>query len=200
MNIRTTQSDIDFERERSAAEDSTAGIPVRKYSDGYLETLAIYRKIADQMLDYDTILFHGSCVSVDGDGYLFTAKSGTGLRSLLDRYVYLSKKREILDFDYIEKECEILGIADFEKESRSLCMKVFGSIDLPVLCESECEMLEYYMFSTTYGTQKQGIQHRLEKSMDPQEQRRNSDIFSEEYSRKLSFTRNFVRLRIVAEF
>lgn len=55
----------------------------------------------------------------------------------------------------IEKECEILGIADFEKESRSLCMKVFGSIDLPVLCESECEMLEYYMFSTTYGTQKQ---------------------------------------------
>ena len=53
------------------------------------------------------------------------------------------------------KQCETLGIADFEKESRSLCMKVFGSIDLPVLCESECEMLEYYMFSTTYGTQKQ---------------------------------------------
>ena len=63
----------------------------------------------------------------------------------------------------LREQCEILGIADFEKESRSLCMKVFGSIDLPVLCESECEMLEYYMFSTTYGTQKQGIQHRLEK-------------------------------------
>ncbi|MGN0600689.1 MAG: hypothetical protein ACI4JK_12455 [Oscillospiraceae bacterium] len=30
------------------------------------------------MLDYDTILFHGSAVSVDGVGYLFTAKSGTG--------------------------------------------------------------------------------------------------------------------------
>ena len=30
------------------------------------------------MPDFDTFLFHGSCVAVDGEGYLFTAKSGTG--------------------------------------------------------------------------------------------------------------------------
>ena len=78
ITVKTTQKDIDFERERSAAEDRAAGLPVRNYTDGYLETLAVYRKIADKMLDYDTILFHGSCVSVDGMGYLFTAKSGTG--------------------------------------------------------------------------------------------------------------------------
>ncbi|MBR5444631.1 MAG: hypothetical protein IKV57_00815 [Clostridia bacterium] len=30
------------------------------------------------MLDHDTLLFHGSCVAVDGIGYLFTASSGTG--------------------------------------------------------------------------------------------------------------------------
>ena len=30
------------------------------------------------MPDYGTFLFHGSCVAVDGQGYLFTAKSGTG--------------------------------------------------------------------------------------------------------------------------
>ncbi|MDD6082904.1 MAG: hypothetical protein PUB89_08720 [Oscillospiraceae bacterium] len=30
------------------------------------------------MLSYDTILFHGSVIAVDGFGYLFTAKSGTG--------------------------------------------------------------------------------------------------------------------------
>ena len=30
------------------------------------------------MLDCDTILFHGSVIAVDGIGYLFTAKSGTG--------------------------------------------------------------------------------------------------------------------------
>ena len=43
-----------------------------------LETLAVYRKIADYLLSSDTLLFHGSVIAVDGEGYLFTAKSGTG--------------------------------------------------------------------------------------------------------------------------
>ena len=77
-SVTTTQADIDFEREKSAREDEIEGIPVRHFSDSYLEELAVYRKIAEKMLDYDTILFHGSVVAVDGVGYLFTAKSGTG--------------------------------------------------------------------------------------------------------------------------
>ena len=36
------------------------------------------RKIAEHMIDFDTILFHGSVIAVDGAGYMFTAKSGTG--------------------------------------------------------------------------------------------------------------------------
>ena len=76
--METTPSDIEYEDERSAAEDKKEGIPVRKFSAPYLETLAVYRKIAEKMLDYDTILFHGSAVAVEGVGYLFTAKSGTG--------------------------------------------------------------------------------------------------------------------------
>ena len=77
-SVTTTQADIDFEREKSAREDAIEGIPTRRFSDGYLEELAVYRKIAEQMIDNDTILFHGSVVAVDGIGYLFTAKSGTG--------------------------------------------------------------------------------------------------------------------------
>lgn len=76
--IRITQSDIDFEREKSAREDIKEGIPIRRFSDAYLETLAVYRKIADYLLSCDTLLFHGSVIAVDGEGYLFTAKSGTG--------------------------------------------------------------------------------------------------------------------------
>lgn len=76
--IRITQSDIDFEREKSAREDIKEGIPIRHFSDAYLETLAVYRKIADCLLSCDTLLFHGSVIAVDGEGYLFTAKSGTG--------------------------------------------------------------------------------------------------------------------------
>lgn len=77
-SVITTQADIDFEREKSAHEDEIEGIPVRRFSDSYLEELAVYRKIAEQMIDFDTILFHGSVIAVDGAGYLFTAKSGTG--------------------------------------------------------------------------------------------------------------------------
>ena len=44
FRIATTQSDIDFEREKSAREDTKEGIPIRQFSDAYLETLAVYRK------------------------------------------------------------------------------------------------------------------------------------------------------------
>jgi len=77
-SVTTTQADIDFEREKSAHEDEIEGIPTRQFTDSYLEELAVYRKIAEQFISYDTILFHGSVVAVDGVGYLFTAKSGTG--------------------------------------------------------------------------------------------------------------------------
>lgn len=77
-SVTTTQADIDFECEKSAREDEIEGIVTRHFSDSYLEELAVYRKIAEQMISYDTILFHGSVVAVDGVGYLFTAKSGTG--------------------------------------------------------------------------------------------------------------------------
>ena len=77
-SVATTQADIDYEREKSAHEDEVEGRPVRYYSDEYLEELAVYRKMAEKMTDYNTILFHGSVIAVDGHGYLFTAKSGTG--------------------------------------------------------------------------------------------------------------------------
>lgn len=76
--VSVTPEDIVFEREKSAREDALEGIPVRKFSDSYLETIAVQRKIAEKLFEYDTLLFHGSVVAVDGAGYLFTAKSGTG--------------------------------------------------------------------------------------------------------------------------
>lgn len=78
FSIRTTRKDTEYEGNKSRNEDIKEGIPIRNFSNDYLETLAVYRKIADKMIDYDTILFHGSVIAVDGIGYLFTAKSGTG--------------------------------------------------------------------------------------------------------------------------
>ena len=78
FTVVTAQSDIDYEREKSEREAIAEGLPVQEYDDPYLEELAVYRKIAEIMPDYGTMLFHGSVVAVDGVGYLFTAKSGTG--------------------------------------------------------------------------------------------------------------------------
>ena len=36
FSIATTQSDIDFEREKSAGEDIKEGIPIRQFSDAYI--------------------------------------------------------------------------------------------------------------------------------------------------------------------
>lgn len=78
FSVTISQTDIELERRKSADEDRHNGIAIREYSDSYLEELAVYRKIAEKMPMYDTILFHGSVIAVDGVAYMFTAKSGTG--------------------------------------------------------------------------------------------------------------------------
>ena len=44
---------------------------------------------------------------------------GIGIRSLLDIYVYDQKKGASLDRDYIRKELEVMGIAEFEEINRN---------------------------------------------------------------------------------
>ena len=48
------------------------------FSDQYLETLALYRKIAELLVDEDTILFHSSIIEVEEIAYVFAAPSGVG--------------------------------------------------------------------------------------------------------------------------
>ena len=78
FSVTLTPEDIAFERVKAAREDEIEGNPPREYSDAYLETLALLRKVTEALFDYDTLLFHGSVIAVDGKAYLFTAKSGTG--------------------------------------------------------------------------------------------------------------------------
>lgn len=49
-----------------------------EYSEGYVESLEIYRIICRKILEYDAMLMHCAAISVDNEAYLFTAKSGTG--------------------------------------------------------------------------------------------------------------------------
>ena len=78
ITVDVTPEDIAFERMKAAREDELEGLPVRQLSDELLEITALQRKVTEALFDYDTLLFHGSVVAVDGEAYLFTAKSGTG--------------------------------------------------------------------------------------------------------------------------
>ena len=82
--------------------------------------------------------------------------SGTGLRSLLDTYVYLRK--ETLDMTYVRAEAEKLGIAEFEAANRSLSLHLFSGGELTA---EERKMLDYILSSGTYGT----VTHRVENTM-----------------------------------
>ncbi|MBQ6927246.1 MAG: hypothetical protein IJQ36_02935 [Oscillospiraceae bacterium] len=76
--VRVDQRDLDREREKSDRERTLEGLAPRSYADEYLETLAVYRKIAAALLEKDVLLFHGSVMAYAGKAYLFTAPSGTG--------------------------------------------------------------------------------------------------------------------------
>ncbi len=68
LEIETTGDDIASARELFGEEGS----------DGYIEFLAVLGKLSDRLLCKDTLLFHGSALSVDGRCYIFGAPSGTG--------------------------------------------------------------------------------------------------------------------------
>ena len=66
IDVRIDPQDIDAERDEGA------------WSDAYLETLAVYRQIAEALPAFDRMLVHGALLSFQGEGYLFAAPSGTG--------------------------------------------------------------------------------------------------------------------------
>lgn len=59
--------------EEIQAEDKNTG-----FGKGYLESLAIYRKIAEKIIEYHGFLLHGVAVEVNQCGIVFLAKSGVG--------------------------------------------------------------------------------------------------------------------------
>lgn len=61
--------------ERAESEKNGAG---QGFGMGYLEFLAVYRKICGELLRRDAFMMHGAVIEYEGRGYLFTAKSGTG--------------------------------------------------------------------------------------------------------------------------
>lgn len=80
IQITITDDDIRFERH-----EYRRMYPSQR--DGYLETLAVYRKICEEMLSYDTFLMHGAVVAVNNSAFMFTAPSGTGKTTHIKKWL-----------------------------------------------------------------------------------------------------------------
>lgn len=91
-------------------------------------------------------------------------KRGTGIRTVIDFYLYLNKNQDKMDFDYIEKECGKLGVTDFEKTIRALSSKIFANSGKDYsenLTEEERDMFDYIFFAGTFGTRENYINYKM---------------------------------------
>lgn len=95
--------------------------------------------------------------------YKHFSGGGTGLRSLLDCYVFLQHKGDTLNWEYIHEQTKQLDIAGFEREQRELAENVFSSVKFPELTEREQELLDYYLTSCTYGTKTRSAENTVKK-------------------------------------
>ena len=78
FSVAVTRADIDFEQQDLLEEALREGFRPRTFTDPFLERATVQRRFAEFLLGHDTLLLHGSAVCVDGEGYIFTANSGTG--------------------------------------------------------------------------------------------------------------------------
>ena len=91
--------------------------------------------------------------------------TGTGLRPLMDTYVYL--KNNGLNFDYIDQEMKKLQISDFELLCRNLANKLFSNPEkFPKLDSQETEFFEKAMRTSAYGSVKPVLEKRYKDLLE----------------------------------
>ncbi len=126
------------------------------------EAVSYYVHIKDRLLkDPDNQYgYHFS----DEDFYIYMivheykhySQSGTGLRSLLDTYVYLKNRQP--DRKYISRELKKLGLSEFEKTNRELALRLFTGQQLNT---EHQKMLDQIISDGSYGSLDAGIDRQI---------------------------------------
>ena len=120
------------------------------------------RLIKDEQNDYG---YHFSdddmYVYITAHEYKHYTSQGSGIRSLMDCYVYLKSKNDKLDWSYIEKQTKLLGFDDYERSRRELALKVFSPDNNSPLTDAEKKMLSEHTMLGVYGTFENGIKNQL---------------------------------------
>ena len=76
--VTVTPEDLVYQQALLEKEAVEEGLKIRKFTEPFLERATIQRKVADRLLEQDTLMLHGSTVAVDGKAYLFTGPCRTG--------------------------------------------------------------------------------------------------------------------------
>ena len=76
--VEVTPEDLLRQQDLLDQEADEEGLQRRKFTEPFLERAVIQDKLAQKLLERNTLLLHGSTVAVDGNAYLFTAPCGTG--------------------------------------------------------------------------------------------------------------------------
>lgn len=76
--VEISIEDLSYEQMLLDRETVEEGLKFRKFKEPFLERSVIQRRVADYLVERDTLMLHGSTVAVDGNAYLFTAPCGTG--------------------------------------------------------------------------------------------------------------------------
>lgn len=139
-NNDTDESDIDFyvrvtEDDIKCELGRTSDYSAVNYRDEYIETLALQRKIADRMPEFDCFLMHGAVASVNGLGYMFTASSGTGKSTHVKLWKKCFDNVEIINGDkpfirVSDKKIKVYGTPWAGKEG----WQINKSVPLEAIC------------------------------------------------------------------
>lgn len=78
FSIEPTMDDLTRIRHGLDRMTELDGSQEQRYDESFLENNAIHALIAENLIDYNVLLFHGSALCMDEQAYIFTAPSGTG--------------------------------------------------------------------------------------------------------------------------
>lgn len=93
--------------------------------------------------------------------YKHFAGGGTGLRSLLDLYLFRRAHGGELNGEILRQGLAQLDLMDFECETRALTERIFGCEE--ALRPADAEVLLFYLSSGTYGTADNRMRNTLRK-------------------------------------
>ena len=83
---------------------------------------------------------------------------GCGVRNLVDIYVYLNAKEDVLNHKYVEEELKKLGLSTFTKHMEKLAV---AWLDQKPFTEFQQQVFDYMLDSGIYGKDENGIWNKF---------------------------------------